>query len=216
MHDIRAIRAHPDAYEKGWAARGARGQTQTLLDLDARLRASQTAAQSAQSRRNELSRAIGAARKAGDEAQAARLTEEVDRLKDDLAMGSALEAELARALTDRLSLLPNIPADDTPPGDDESGNLEVRRWGEPLRRNDPRDHVDLGAALKLMNFERAARMSGSRFVVLSGALARLERALGQFMLDLHTREHGYTEVSPPLLVRGDALYGSGQLPKFAD
>jgi seryl-tRNA synthetase len=141
---------------------------------------------------------------------------EVESLKREIAEQTATEAEVAARLREELARLPNIPALDVPPGEDETGNLEVRRWGEPDARNPAKDHVDLGAALGMMDFEAASRMSGARFVVLRAGLARLERALGQFMLDVQTQEHGYVEVSPPLLVRDEAVFGTGQLPKFAD
>lgn len=216
MHDIRALRDNPDLYEKAWAAKGRSGAAAEALELDRQVRASRTAAESAQAARNDLSRRIGQAKAAKDEAEAARLLAEVEAMKaaatDDAEQGRAIEA----ALHDLLASLPNLPAGDVPEGEDEDGNVEVRRWGEPFAIRAPRNHADLGEGLGLMDFEAAARMSGARFVVLKGELARLERALGQFMLDIQTREHGYTEVSPPLLVRDAAVFGTGQLPKFAE
>ena len=142
---------------------------------------------------------------------------EVEALKGVIAeQTEAEERGRPKRCTTLLAALPNLPAADVPAGEDEHGNVEVRRWGEPFAIAEPKDHVDLGEALGLMDFEAAARMSGARFVVLKGELARLERALGQFMLDIQTREHGYTEVSPPLLVRDEAVFGTGQLPKFAE
>jgi seryl-tRNA synthetase len=204
------------AYDKGWAARGLAPMSPEILTLDQARRDAQTSLQQAQARRKDLSALIGRAKASGDSGAAERLMSEVEQLKAVIADQTAVEAAQAGRLQDILSGLPNLPADDVPPGPDETGNVEVRRWAEPWSGAPSRDHVDLGASLDLMDFDTAARMSGSRFVVLKGALARLERALGQFMLDMQTVEHGYLEVSPPLLVRGAALYGTGQLPKFAD
>jgi len=216
MHDIKAIRDNPDLYEQAWSAKGRSGVAAEALALDTTLRAAQTALQEAQSRRNDLSKQIGQAKGRKDEAEATRLMAEVETLKGDLETQGQVERETGEALRDLLAGLPNLPAPDVPPGADENDNHEVRRWGEPFAIASPKDHVDLGETLGLMDFEAAARMSGSRFVVLKGQLARLERALGQFMLDLQTREHGYLEVSPPLLVRDEAVFGTGQLPKFAE
>ncbi|WP_375268473.1 serine--tRNA ligase [Phenylobacterium sp.] len=216
MHDIKAIRDNPDLYEKAWSAKGRSGVVAELLALDERVRAAQTELQSAQSRRNDLSKQIGQAKGRKDEAEAARLMAEVETLKGVLETQGTVERDTGEALRDLLAGLPNIPAPDVPAGADEADNQEVRRWGEPFAIAAPKDHTDLGEALGLMDFEAAARMSGARFVVLKGQLARLERALGQFMLDLQTREHGYLEVSPPLLVRDEAVFGTGQLPKFAE
>ena len=216
MHDIRAIRDDPQAFDRGWAARGLSSQTTAILAMDAELRAGQTALQTAQSRRNDASRLIGMAKAKKDEAAAAVVMAEVEQLKS--VIGELTEAERTRleALQSLVAALPNLPAADVPIAADEHGNLEVRRWGEPFAIQNSKDHVDLGAALGLMDFEAAARMSGSRFVVLRGEIARMERALGQFMLDIQTREHGYHEISPPLLVRDEAVFGVGQLPKFAE
>ena len=219
MHDVKAIRDEPQTYAAAWAARGvadADGVVQSILDLDRKLRAAQTALQGAQSRRNDASKLIGAAKAKKDEARAAELIAEVETLKGEMAAQFEQEAVHGAALRGLLAGLPNLPAADVPPGEDESGNVEVRRWGEPTAITSPKDHVTLGEALGLMDFEGAARMSGSRFVALKGQLARLERALGQFMLDMQTQEFGYTEVSPPLLVRDEAVFGTGQLPKFKD
>jgi len=215
MHDIKAIRENPQAYDRGWELRGLSAQTPAILELDAKLRAAQTAVQEAASRRNEASKLIGMAKAKKDEDRAAALMAEVEQLKTRMAEGMEVEATIGSELRDMLAKLPNIPADEVPPGEDETANAEQRNWGEPARLNNPRDHVDLGAPLG-MDFEAAARMSGARFVVLKGQVARLERALGQFMLDLQTGENGYTEVNPPLLVRDEAVFGTGQLPKFAE
>ncbi|HJV43449.1 serine--tRNA ligase [Caulobacter sp.] len=221
MHDIKAIRDNPEAFDRPWSAKGRSGAAAEAIKLDAQLRAAQTALQETQAKRNESSKLIGMAKAKKDEAEAARLMAEVETLKTIMAAASEEEAIAAAKLKDLLASLPNIPAADVPAGEDETGNLEQRRWGDAKalpagKLNAPKDHVDLGAALGGMDFEAAARMSGARFVVLKKEIARLERALGQFMLDLQTVEHGYTEVSPPLLVKDHALYGTGQLPKFAD
>jgi seryl-tRNA synthetase len=214
MHDIRAIRDDPAAFDAAWAARGLSPQTEAILALDARLREAQTALQAAQADRNEASRAIGKAKAAKDEAAAATHMAEVEKLKFVIAMQTGQETRLSAELRDLLAALPNLPAADAPPGADERDNLQVRRWGEPTAISAPKDHVELGGAL--MDFEDAARISGARFVALKGELARLQRAIGQFMLDMQTVEHGYMEVAPPLLVREEALFGTGQLPKFAE
>ncbi|HLK25712.1 MAG TPA: aminoacyl--tRNA ligase-related protein, partial [Caulobacteraceae bacterium] len=214
MHDIRAIRDDPAAFDQGWASRGLPPEADTILALDASLRAVQTGLQYAQNRRNEASKLVGMAKARNDEATFNELVAEVEQLKAVIAKESELERTKSLELRELLAGLPNIPAPDVPVGEDEAANVEDHRWGEPFAIADPKDHVDLGAALGQMDFETAARMSGARFVVLRGELARLERALGQFMLDIQTREHGYQEVSPPLLVREAAAFGTGQLPKF--
>jgi seryl-tRNA synthetase len=216
MHDIRAIRENPDLYEKAWAAKGLSGKVMEILDLDTRLRAAQTAAQAVQARRNEASKQIGQAKARKDEVEAQRLMDEVEALKGELANHAEMERLTSEHLRQIVAALPNIPAPEVPEGPDETANVELRRWGEPFAIASPQDHASLGEALKLMDFEAAARMSGARFVVLKGQLARLERAIGQFMLDLQTREHGYLEVAPPLLVRSETMFGTGQLPKFSD
>ncbi|WP_158915948.1 serine--tRNA ligase [Caulobacter sp. S45] len=216
MFDVKAIRDDPSAFDRGWAARGLSPQTPAILEADQRLRAAQTAFQAVQSKRNESSKLIGAAKAKKDETRAAELMAEVEALKGELARQTEEEATAAKALHDLLAAIPNVPADDVPPGADEHGNVETRRWGTPAAIAKPQDHVALGEAMGLMDFEAASRMSGARFVVLKGQLARLERALGQFMLDLQTSTHGYQEVSPPLMVRDQALFGTSQLPKFEE
>ena len=221
MHDIKAIRDNPQAYDAAWAKRGLAGQSDAILAIDQRLRAAQTAGQEAQAQRNEASKLIGQAKARKDEVEAARLIALVEGFKAELATTAEAERLESEALRNLLAALANLPADDVPLGEDEHGNIELRRHGDPAsvpaaRLNAPKDHVDLGAALGMMDFEAAARMSGARFVVLKGQIARLERALGQFMLDVQTVQNGYTEVSPPLLVKDEALYGTGQLPKFAE
>jgi seryl-tRNA synthetase len=218
MHDIRALRETPELYQKGWDAKGLSGAelVAQALELDARLRAAQTALQAAQAERNEASKKIGQAKAAKDEAEASRLMAHVETLKATLESEAAVERETAEALRELLAGLPNIPAADVPAGADEAANVEVRRWGEPFAIREPKDHVDIGEALGLLDFEAATRMSGARFTVLKGELARLERAIGQFMLDYQTEENGYLEVAPPLLVNDAAAYGTDKLPKFAE
>ncbi|MCY1647965.1 serine--tRNA ligase [Caulobacter sp. SL161] len=221
MHDIKAIRENPEAYDRHWSAKGRSGAADEAVRLDAELRAAQTTLQEAQAKRNESSKLIGMAKAKKDEAEAQRLMAEVESLKGVMATAAEAENLAGGQLKDLLASLPNIPAAEVPAGEDEHGNVEQRRWGDASKLpagklNAPKDHVDLGAALGGMDFEAAARMSGARFVVLKKEVARLERAIGQFMLDLQTVEHGYTEVSPPLLVKDEALYGTGQLPKFED
>jgi seryl-tRNA synthetase len=221
MHDIKAIRDNPEAFEAAWSAKGRSGAAAEAVKLDAQLRAAQTALQESQAKRNEASKLIGAAKAKKDEAEAARLMAEVESLKGVMTTAGEEETLVGGKLRDLLASLPNIPAPEVPVGEDEHGNVEIRRWGDASklpagRLNAPKDHVELGAALGGMDFEAAARMSGSRFVVLKKEIARLERALGQFMLDLQTVENGYTEISPPLLVKDEALFGTGQLPKFAE
>ncbi|HEX4742292.1 MAG TPA: serine--tRNA ligase [Caulobacteraceae bacterium] len=214
MHDVRAIRHDPAAFAAGWRARGADVSVDDIVVLDEARRETQTALQQAQARRKDLSGLIGRAKAKGESADA--LMGEVETLKGAISELGERETGLAARLDEVLAALPNIPAADVPEGLDERENREVRRWGEPFTDSPARDHADLGAALGMMDFESAARMSGARFVVLKAGLARLERALGQFMLDVQTQEHGYLEVAPPLLVRDQAVYGTGQLPKFAD
>lgn len=216
MHDIRAIRENPDAYDAGWAARGMSAQTPAILDLDKRLRAAQTSLQDAQARRNDASKLIGQAKAKKDEPEAARLMTEVEYLKGVMAAGTEEEKLVGAELSQILSALPNLPAAEVPQGADEHGNVEQRRWGKPREIINAKDHVALGEGAGLMDFEAAARTSGARFVFLKGQLARLERAIANFMLDIQTREHGYTEISPPLLVRDEAMFGTGQLPKFGE
>ena len=219
MHDIKAIRENPALYVQGWSSRGredAQALVDRLLTLDRDLRAAQTAVQAAQSRRNDASKQIGQAKAQKDEARAAALMAEVETLKGEMAAQAEAEAKAGGELRGLLEALPNIPDPQVPAGADEAGNVEQNRHGDPRRMNNARDHVDLGAALGGMDFEAAAKMSGARFVVLKKSVARLERALGQFMLDLQTTERGYVEVSPPVLVKSDALYGTGQLPKFEE
>jgi seryl-tRNA synthetase len=217
MHDIKLIRDDPAGFDNGLKRRGLPPQSAEVLKRDAELRALLTRLQQAQSRRNEASKLIGQTKAKKDEAQASALMAEVAGLKDEIQKGEEEERKLQSALNEFLATLPNIPADDVPDGTDENANREIRRIGrKPGMNFKPKEHFDLGEKLGQMDFEAAARMSGSRFVVLKKGLARLERAIAQFMLDLHTEQFGYTEISPPYLVRDDAMYGTGQLPKFAD
>jgi len=215
MHDLRWVRDHPEEFDRGLERRGLPARAAEILALDRSWRAAETRAQEAQARRNQLSREIGSGKLQGLEAQALVDSQRVSREAQakEAAEAARLRAEIDAILAD----LPNLPAADVLDGADETANLVLRHHGEPPRFDfDPLPHEAVGERLGLMDFARAASLSGSRFVVLKGALARLERALGQFMLDLHTSEFGYFEVSPPLLVRDDAVFGVGQLPKFAD
>ncbi|NKC50426.1 serine--tRNA ligase [Ochrobactrum cytisi] len=217
MLDIKWIRENPETLDKALAKRGAQSLSSELMTLDEKRREYVGKVQAAQERRNAASKEIGKAMAAKDAATADKLKAEVAELKDFLAQAEDEERRLTKELNDALSTIPNIPLEDVPLGKDESDNVEVRRVGN--QRNfafQPKEHFELGEALGYMDFERAAKLAGSRFTVLKGPLARLERALGQFMLDLHTMEHGYTETMPPLMVRDEAVYGTGQLPKFSE
>jgi seryl-tRNA synthetase len=216
MHDIRLIRDNPEAFDAGLARRGVAPSAAANLDLDTRRRAVATRMQEAQNRRNEASKAIGAAMGRGDKDQAEALKAEVAALKQDLPAQEQEERELTAALQDALSALANLPAPEVPEGEDEAGNVEVSRWGTPRDfAFTPKEHADLGPALGL-DFETGAQISGARFTFLRGQMARLQRALAQFMLDTQTTAHGYTECAPPLLVRDEAVFGTGQLPKFSE
>ncbi|MEZ5910364.1 MAG: serine--tRNA ligase [Hyphomicrobiaceae bacterium] len=219
MFDIKWIRENPQDFDRGLARRGLAPLAARLMEMDDERRRHVTRLQEAQARRNAASKEIGKAKAAKDEATAQKLMAEVAGLKDELAAGEAREKELVRALEAELAVIPNLPRDDVPDGKDEKDNTEVRRWGEPRKfepTDKPAQHFEIGEALGLMDFETAAKVSGARFVFLKGGLARLERALANFMLDLHTGEFGYQEVNPPLLVRDEAAYGTGNLPKFED
>ncbi len=219
MHDIKAIRDNPQAFDAGLARRGLSPLAESLIALDEKRRAAILDLQRAQERRNAASKEIGAAMARKDLATADDLKAEVAGLKATMPELEAVERESGAALDIALAEIPNLPFDDVPDGKDETDNVEVRRWGvrpELGGLNKPKEHFELGEALGLMDFDVAAKLSGSRFVVLKGALARLSRALEQFMLDLHTTEHGYTEIEPPVLVRDDAMFGTAQLPKFED
>ena len=216
MHDMKWIRENRAAFDAGLARRGVDAQSAALIALDADYRAVITENQQAQARRNEASKAIGAAKAQKDEAQASALMAEVASLKARMVTLDDKERTLGAALNDALAALPNLPAADVPAGEDETGNVELSRWGTPLAFDfTPKEHAELGPALGL-DFETGAKLSGARFTFLRGQMARLQRALGQFMLDTQTGEQGYTECATPLMVRDEAAFGTGQLPKFAE
>jgi seryl-tRNA synthetase len=218
MYDIKWIREHPDAFDRGLKRRGLEPLSKKLVTLDEKRRAAITRFEQAQARRNAASKEVGDAKKTKDEAKAGKLMAEVAELKTSLPAMEEEQNALATALDKELSQIPNMPLDEVPDGADATGNVEHHAFG---KKGDyafkPKQHFDLGEALGQMDFELAVKLSGARFVVLQKGLARLERALGQFMLDVHTgKEHGYTEVNPPILVRDDVMFGTAQLPKFAD
>lgn len=217
MHDIKAIRENAEYYDARWAKRGLEPQTPSILEIDTALRAAQSRLQDAEATRNRSSKLIGQAMAKGERDEAERLKAEVAGAKGIIEDAGAEVEKHKAALHDLLASLPNLPFENVPEGDDEDSNVELRSWGEPRKMNfEPKDHADLGEALGMMDFETAAKMSGSRFVILSGQLSRLDRAIAAFMLDLQTDEHGYTETSPPNLVWDKALFGTGQLPKFKE
>src|SRR6202035_5695129 len=217
MHDIRWIRDNPDAFDAALARRGLAPESKRLLATDERRRAVIGRLEHAQARRNSASKEIGEAKKKKDEAASARLMAEVAELKAAIPALEAQERAASAELDKALAEIPNLPLAEVPDGTDEHGNVEHHRFGA---KHDyafaPKQHFDLGEALGFMDFETAAKLSGARFVVLKKGLARLQRALGQFMLDLHTTDHGYAEIDPPLLVRDDVMFGTTQLPKFED
>lgn len=215
MHDIRAIRENPAAFDAALARRGVSDASSGLLKIDGDRRAAILAAETAQAEQNKASKEVGAAKGRGDEAEFERLRALVAEKKAEVGEMNARAKELDEALTDALARLPNLPHDDIPDGADEADNVEIHRWGTPKGINDAKEHYDLPAARGL-DFETAAKLSGSRFVVLRGAMARLHRALAQFMLDTHVNEHGLTETMTPVLVRDEAMFGTGQLPKFSE
>ncbi|MEQ1931461.1 MAG: serine--tRNA ligase [Parvularculaceae bacterium] len=216
MHDIKDIRDNPGAFDLGLKRRGLAPCSAKLLAIDAEARKFIQLANDLQARRNAASKAIGAAKARKDEAEGSRLMAEVEAVKKELPEAEARQSEAQKQLADILAGIPNLPAADVPAGKSEADNAEVRKWTEPRRLNSAKEHFDLGEALGQMDFETAAAMSGARFVLLKGQLARLDRALANFMLDLHTGEFGYTECAPPLMVRDEAAFGTGQLPKFKD
>ena len=216
MHDIRWIRENADAFDHALARRGLAGEAQRLIGIDERRRAAIQTLEGAQARRNAASKEIGEAKKAKDNERAAGLLSEVARLKESIPALEAQEKAASKELDDALAQIPNLPLAEVPDGKDEKDNVEHHRYGaKPDYAFVPKQHFELGEALGQMDFETAAKLSGARFVVLQKGIARLERALGQFFLDVHTSEpHNYTEVSPPLLVRDDVMFGTAQLPKF--
>src|SRR6266481_3596453 len=217
MHDIKWIREHKEEFDHGLARRGLPSEADKLLAIDKRRRAAIQKAEAALARRNVASREIGAAKKSNEEAAAQTLLAEVARLKAEIPALEAEEKNASKELDDALAQLPNLPLSEVPNGKDASDNVEHHRFGAKRDYGfAPQQHFDLGEDLGQMDFETAAKLSGARFVVLKNGIARLERALGQFMLDLHTNEHGYTEINPPLLVRDSVMFGTGQLPKFRE
>ena len=215
MFDIKWIRENPDDFDRAMARRGLEPQAEALLTLDAKRRELQTKAQEIQAERNRLSKEIGAAKSRGEDA--AEILQAVSKTKSEEAEAEKAAAVANQDMETALSGLPNMPADDVPDGPDEAANVEVRTWGgKPDFDFAPKEHFDLGEALGLMDFETAAKMSGARFVLLTGALAHMERAIANFMLDLHTTEHDLCEVNPPAMVNDAAMFGTGQLPKFGE
>jgi seryl-tRNA synthetase len=217
MHDIKWIRENADAFDRALSRRGLAGEAQQLMAIDERRRAAIGKAEQAQARRNVASKEIGAAKKSGEEETAQRLMAEVAQLKAAIPALEAEEKEASAELDKALAEIPNLPLDEVPDGADETANVEHHHFG--AKRNyafTPKQHFELGEALGQMDFETAAKLSGARFVVLRNGLAKMERALGQFMLDVHTTDHGYTEIAPPLLVRDEVMFGTAQLPKFKD
>ena len=217
MHDIRSIRENPEAFDVALRRRGLEPMSMSLLAIDEKRRAAILASEQAQARRNAASKEIGEAKKAKDEARASALMDEVAKLKTTLPRLEQAAKDADEELATALSAIPNLPLAEVPDGADEHDNVQHHMFGN--RRNygfTPKPHDEIGDALGFMDFETAAKLSGARFVVLTKGLARLERAIGQFMLDVHTNEHGYAEVNPPLLVRNEVMFGTGQLPKFED
>ena len=217
MHDIKWIRENAATFDAGLARRGLAPLSPSLLVIDEKRRAAILKSEQAQARRNAASKEIGEAKKAKDDARAAKLMAEVAELKTTMPELEVAAKAADEELFAELAAIPNLPLDDVPDGADEHGNVQRHVFGDKHNYGFvPKPHDDLGGALGFMDFETAAKLSGARFVVLKKGLARLERAIGQFMLDLHTNEHGYTEINPPLLVRDDVMFGTGQLPKFED
>ncbi|MFW2350814.1 serine--tRNA ligase [Qipengyuania sp.] len=216
MHDIAFIRANPQAFDAALARRGAEPVADTIVALDAKKREATTRVQQAQSRRNDASKAIGQAMGQGDTEKAEALKTEVAEIKAGMPEWEAAAAAAGKELDDMLARLPNLPAEDVPQGADENDNVEIHQWGDRREFDfEPKEHADLGPALG-MDFETGTKLSGARFTFLRGDIARLHRALAQFMLDRQTRENGYTECNPPVLVGDDAMYGTDKLPKFAE
>ncbi|WCK14498.1 serine--tRNA ligase [Agrobacterium tumefaciens] len=217
MHDIKWIRENPEAFDAALARRGAEPAASSLIALDEKRRSVIQSLQDMQSRRNAASKDIGAAMAQKNMELAEKLKAEVADIKENMPRAEEEDRQVTSELNDALSRLPNMPFDDVPDGKDEHDNVVTRVVGQkPGWNHEAKEHFEIGEALGYMDFERAAKLSGSRFTVLTSQLARLERALGQFMIDLHTSEHGYTEVSSPLMVRDEAMFGTGQLPKFSE
>src|ERR1041384_1857827 len=216
MHDIKWIRENPESFDAGLKRRGLSAESANLLALDEKRRRAIQKAEALQARRNAVSKEIGAVKRNKDEVAAAALMAEVNEIKAAMPALEAEERKYSKELDDALASIPNLPAAEVPDGKDEHANVEHHHFG--AKRNysfAPKQHFELGEALRQMDFETAAKLSGARFTVLKSGLARMERAIGQFFIDLHTSEHGYTEVAPPLLVRDEVMYGTAQLPKFS-
>ena len=217
MHDIRAIRENPEAFDAALARRGDAPMSSEVLKLDEARRAKIAAAENAQAEQNKASKEVGAAKAKGDDAEFERLRALVGQKKEEVAAMRAEANKLDAQLTDMLARLPNRPADDVPDGADENDNVEVNRWGDiPTFDFEPKEHYEIAGVAASMDFETAAKISGSRFVLLSGAVARIHRALAQFMVDTHVDKNGLTEVNPPVLVKDEAMYGTDKLPKFGE
>jgi len=216
MHDIRAIRENPAAFDAALARRGVVSASSEVLALDEKRRAAILAAETAQAEQNKASKEVGAAKGRGDEVEFERLRALVAEKKAEVAAMTAEAKALDEALSAALAQLPNLPDASAPDGADENDNVEIRRWGEPRQMNDAKEHYELAGVQAGMDFETAAKLSGSRFVLLRGGVARIHRALAQFMLDTHVTEHGLEETMTPVLVRDEAMYGTGQLPKFSE
>ncbi|GAA6201186.1 serine--tRNA ligase [Aquicoccus sp. SU-CL01552] len=217
MHDIRAIRENPQAFDAALARRGDAPMSSELLSVDEARRAKILAAETAQAEQNKAAKAIGAAKAKGDEAEFERLRAEVSEKKSEVTAMQAEAKALDAKLTDMLARIPNLPAEDVPEGEDENDNVEVHRWGTPREMDfAPKEHFEIAGVLPGMDFETGAKISGARFVVLRGAVARIHRALAQFMLDTHVDENGLTETQTPVLVRDEAMYGTDKLPKFGE
>ncbi|MEM7463239.1 MAG: serine--tRNA ligase, partial [Pseudomonadota bacterium] len=217
MFDIKWIRENPVAFDRGLERRGLEPHSARLIEIDDRRKANVAMLQEAQTERNAASKEIGKAMAAGDKALAEKLKADVSKLKDVAQSGEQAGREITAEMTATLEVLPNLPLEDVPDGEDEAANIQSSHSGEkPEFAFEPKEHFEIGENLGQMDFETAARIAGSRFTILNGGLARMERALGQFMLDMHTQEHGYLEVQPPLLVNDQTMYGTGQLPKFSE
>ena len=216
MHDIKAIRDNPKAFDAALARRGVSSMSSSLLEIDTARRASILAAETAQADQNKASKSVGAARASGNIAEFERLRTLVGEKKAEVSEMNTKAKELDNKLTSLLMSIENLASEDTPDGEDEDDNVEIHRWGEPSEINNPKEHFEIQGVKAGMDFETAGRLSGSRFVVLRGAVARIHRALAQFMIDVHVDEHGLWETNTPVLVRDDAMYGTNQLPKFAE
>ncbi|MCJ8335339.1 MAG: serine--tRNA ligase, partial [Epibacterium sp.] len=217
MHDIRAIRENPAAFDAALARRGDAALSSSVLALDEQRRAKIQAAEEAQAEQNRAAKSIGVAKAKGDDAEFQRLRAAVAEKKAEVAAMQIEAKDLDAKLTDMLARIPNAPADDVPEGEDEDGNIEVKTWGDkPAFTFQPKEHFEIAGVAAAMDFETAAKISGARFVLLKGAVARVHRALAQFMIDTHVDENGLTEVNTPVLVRDAAMYGTDKLPKFGE